>query len=178
MTRSENEARLVNLLPINDVYATVARLVAQRLYADASRTDWPEDQAWKGKAGSDPMRIIINDDPEQGPTIEMEEDGDDVFVIVSGVPIAKRSKTGTPRLAHGCRLSPAGPSRACSITTEPKSASLTTAGQSFTDLSVYSDVWINGRQRIRRSFRALKRIPNAYLRSAIPLRLRASLRPS
>jgi DNA-directed RNA polymerase, mitochondrial len=52
VTRSENEARLVNLLPINDVYATVVRLVAQRLYADASRTDWPEDQAQKGEAGA------------------------------------------------------------------------------------------------------------------------------
>jgi DNA-dependent RNA polymerase len=109
MTRSGNEARLADPLSMDticDVNATVVRLVAERLYADASRTDWPEDQAWKGKAGSDPMRIIINDDPEQGPTIEMEEDGGDMFVIVSGVPVAKRSKTGTPEAGTWVSLEP------------------------------------------------------------------------
>jgi DNA-directed RNA polymerase len=51
MRRSKNEVR-VNLLPmdtISDVYATVARLVAQRIYADASRTDCSENEVWKGE---------------------------------------------------------------------------------------------------------------------------------
>jgi hypothetical protein len=109
MTRSENEARLVNPRPmdtISDVCSTGGRLVAQRLYADASRTDWPEDEVWKGEAGSNPMRIIINDDPERGPTIEMAEDEDDIFVIVSGVPVATRSKTGFAEAGTWVSLEP------------------------------------------------------------------------
>jgi hypothetical protein len=52
------------------------------------------------------MRIIINDDPERGPTIEMEEDEDDMFVIVNGVLVAKRSKTGTPEAGTWVSLEP------------------------------------------------------------------------
>jgi hypothetical protein len=52
------------------------------------------------------MRIIINDDPERGPTIEIEEDGDDMFVIVDGVPVAKRSKTGIAEAGTWVSLEP------------------------------------------------------------------------
>jgi hypothetical protein len=41
------------------------------------------------------MKIIINDDPERGPTVEIEDDGHDTFVVVSGVPVARRGHPDT-----------------------------------------------------------------------------------
>jgi hypothetical protein len=52
------------------------------------------------------MRIKINDDLEQGPRIEIEEDGDDFFVLVNGVAIARRGKTGTPEEGTWVSLEP------------------------------------------------------------------------
>ena len=41
------------------------------------------------------MKRTINDDPAQGPTVEIEEDGPDMFIIVNGVTIARRGRPGT-----------------------------------------------------------------------------------
>lgn len=40
------------------------------------------------------MKRTINDDPERGPKVEIEEDGTDMFVIVNGVTIARRDHPG------------------------------------------------------------------------------------
>jgi hypothetical protein len=49
---------------------------------------------------------IINDDPAQGPKVEIEEDGLDMFVIVNGVTIARRGHPGTTEADSWVSLEP------------------------------------------------------------------------
>jgi hypothetical protein len=52
------------------------------------------------------MKIIINDDLERGPRVEIEEDGNDMFVIVNGVIVARRGLTGAPEAGTWMSLEP------------------------------------------------------------------------
>jgi hypothetical protein len=52
------------------------------------------------------MRIIINDDLERGPRVEIEENGDDIFVIVNGVTVARRGQPGPPEAGTWVALEP------------------------------------------------------------------------
>ena len=52
------------------------------------------------------MKVTINDDPEQGPKIEIEEDGPDTFVIVNDVTIARRGHPGSSEAGTWVSLQP------------------------------------------------------------------------
>jgi hypothetical protein len=52
------------------------------------------------------MKLTINDDPAQGPKVEIEEDGPDMFVIVNGVIIARRGHPGTTEADTWVSLEP------------------------------------------------------------------------
>jgi hypothetical protein len=74
--------------------------------------DWPDHRLrWMEPTRTLSRKIsmkltIINDDPGQGPKIEIEEDGLDMFVIVDGVTIARRGRPGTTEADTWVSLEP------------------------------------------------------------------------